>query len=1274
MNKLLSFFLLVFAFGSASASRDNTAQAAPISGKVGVGTYDTQAEFTNVKVVKGTTTLYQSDFTTGMADWATFGGTWDTQNGSLRQTGGEIPAMAWVGDSSWNNYTLTLRARKTGGNEGFLITFGAPGNISYTWWNIGGWGNTKHGLQVPGITTPEVGGSIQTGVWYDIKVQLDGSHVRCYLNGALIQQATRIVDFNERGERIQEIQNSAGYQLLSQAEKDSFIELFNRSIYLGAAARDTFNAMPGTAEFASLDDDAQVAIIRAINRKRLTFNTGYGFGGDAYRDQTIINSMDAAVMQYNAYGVFDKHVTANNDPGVPTADANYDGWMRFGQQMSYRTALHELAHTLGVGTYWAWRNFMANGIWTGMYTTAQVKQFDGADAVIRDAGIHFYPYGLNYDNESSPVNDYRHVMIVAAMRRDMGIANTLWMPSSTSVPNGTYRLMPRHAQASGLEVQSSNPANGAPTDISAYTGAANQNFLLDLQTDGTYRIRTSLVGKRPLELPYGIADNGNQIKLWDDNGNSAQRWYLVPMGDGWYKIAPKNNIGKSMDVAGGPGGTADGTIVQSWDYLDGTNQQWRFVPVSTTSVTNGTYRLTPRHAPNSALSVKDSNLFNGAQLDIRAYAGGANQKFLLDLLGDGSYRMRTSLAGNRSLDLFNGDTANGTKINLWDDNDGAMQHWYFFPSDDGWYHIAPKLNTDKAMDVLGGPPATGDGSIVNNWDYLGGTNQQWSLIPIDNNSAPVLSDVTLTPTSPKTNSVLAPTFTTNDADNDKVTVSYVWKKNGTVIQDESGKSLDLSKSGNGDKGDKITVTMIATDGVDSSPASTSQSVTIANSSPVVTQVTLTPTQPLVTQTLTAAVQATDADGDTLTYSYVWKKNGNIINGETTPKLNLLKPGNGAGGDTITVIITAKDGETNGESVTSEAVTVTKIINSAPCLVSVLPAMSSDIVGAKRTFAIRAIDSDGASDIESVWLLINDRLNWSEGATLIYVPDAATPSKGLLYLRQGDAFLAPVPVGTGTNSSAVLDNGAVSITAKEATVSVLDTAITVTLPLTIREGLSGENTLFGRVQDRQYAVDDASLAGDQGYVRSGFYTVTSQFVAPTNSAPTVGALTPSATSTTLTSGGIAPAPQNFVLQVKDAEGMADIDTVWFLAAKTRSWGNSATFVYVARTKRLYLRSDDGSQWLGGGIIGFPGTIENSQVRLNLAKVTVALSNDGKGFALTLPLEAKRGLLGSNKIWLRAQDKQGATTLTGDDQGYVAAGTWNVTQSADTGSSKLSNGRS
>ena len=139
------------------------------------------------------------------------------------------------------------------------------------------------------------------------------------------------------------------------------------------------------------------------------------------RKKRIIDAMDTAVALYNKVGVFKKELTANNSPGTPTADANYAGWINFGGSINARVALHEIGHTLGIGTHENWQANIKDGKWTGKHALEQLREFDGKDAVLSADRMHFWPYGLNFDSESNKENDVRHVKMVLAMRKDMGI-------------------------------------------------------------------------------------------------------------------------------------------------------------------------------------------------------------------------------------------------------------------------------------------------------------------------------------------------------------------------------------------------------------------------------------------------------------------------------------------------------------------------------------------------------------------------------------------------------------------------------------------------------------------------------------------------------------------------------------------------------------------------------------------------------------------------------------------------------------------------------------
>jgi hypothetical protein len=93
------------------------------AGRIGVGTWKTQAEFKDIRVEKDGKVLLQSDFTTDMKGWRRVDGAWEVVEGALRQTGDAQGARILAGDPQWTDYTLSLKARKLGGMQGFLILF-----------------------------------------------------------------------------------------------------------------------------------------------------------------------------------------------------------------------------------------------------------------------------------------------------------------------------------------------------------------------------------------------------------------------------------------------------------------------------------------------------------------------------------------------------------------------------------------------------------------------------------------------------------------------------------------------------------------------------------------------------------------------------------------------------------------------------------------------------------------------------------------------------------------------------------------------------------------------------------------------------------------------------------------------------------------------------------------------------------------------------------------------------------------------------------------------
>jgi hypothetical protein len=142
----------------------------------------------------------------------------------------------------------------------------------------------------------------------------------------------------------------------------------------------------------------------------------------ADKKDSIREAIRFAVKKYNRYANYDTHVYVAYDKNVPTADANYNGRIRFGGSISSRVAIHEMGHILGVGTYWKWNENISGGLWKG---AAAKSLYSSYNAVLNADRMHFWPYGLNYDTELTGEEDIRrHVHAVGAMRQDMGLSNT----------------------------------------------------------------------------------------------------------------------------------------------------------------------------------------------------------------------------------------------------------------------------------------------------------------------------------------------------------------------------------------------------------------------------------------------------------------------------------------------------------------------------------------------------------------------------------------------------------------------------------------------------------------------------------------------------------------------------------------------------------------------------------------------------------------------------------------------------------------------------------
>jgi hypothetical protein len=213
------------------------------------------------------------------------------------------------------------------------------------------------------------------------------------------------------------------------------------------------------------------------------------------------------------------------------------------------------------------------------------------------------------------------------------------------------------------------------------------------------------------------------------------------------------------------------------------------------------------------------------------------------------------------------------------------------------------------------------------------------------NSLPTITSVTILPERPNRENDLSLVIQSQDADGDLVHYRCQWIRNDTEIAGESGNVL---KAGSFRKGDMFQVRVIPSDGKGDGKPFLSNPVKILNAAPVVSEVWIEPQMPTIQNDLKVHEKSTDADGDSIFFSYQWEKNGAPLMDERKDMLERVRFKKG---DSISITIVPDDREIMGTPKKSEPV---KIANSAPTIVSSPP---TSIEGIKYLYQVKANDPD-----------------------------------------------------------------------------------------------------------------------------------------------------------------------------------------------------------------------------------------------------------------------------------------------------------------------------
>jgi lipoprotein-anchoring transpeptidase ErfK/SrfK len=282
-----------------------------------------------------------------------------------------------------------------------------------------------------------------------------------------------------------------------------------------------------------------------------------------------------------------------------------------------------------------------------------------------------------------------------------------------TVEDGTYVIASHQNGFKVLDVSGGSAKSKANIQLYDANGSNAQKFdvkwVASDDEDGGYYLIVNKGSGKVVDICGGADADGTNIWQYDQNGTDAQKWEILPAGDGAYYILAKKN-GKVIDVQ--YGSMKNGTNI--WLYSkNGTKaQKFNFLKsAANVSVKDGVYTIVSKLDDQKVLDISGGSMGSGANLQLYKNNGTNAQKFIITKTG-GTYRV-TSLNSGMTLDIAGGSIQSGTNVRQYFNNNTAAQRWVLRHTGDGTCYLVAGNNGANVLDVSGGKTADG----TNLWVY-----------------------------------------------------------------------------------------------------------------------------------------------------------------------------------------------------------------------------------------------------------------------------------------------------------------------------------------------------------------------------------------------------------------------------------------------------------------------------------------------------------------------------------------------------------------------------
>lgn len=291
--------------------------------------------------------------------------------------------------------------------------------------------------------------------------------------------------------------------------------------------------------------------------------------------------------------------------------------------------------------------------------------------------------------------------------------------NKVTIPDGEYYINSTMAPASGVDLRGGGTTSGTVTQLYRGDGVAAQKFVFARQSDGSYVIKNAASG-RVLDVSGGQAANSAKVQLWDENGSTAQRWFIRDSGSGYYLQSALGNW--VLDINGGS--SANGTAITLYTPNGTDAQKFMLASTDESGIIEGLpVSVTLADNDGFGLDVTGGSLDDGAAAQLYAKNGTDAQLFVFKRTGNGVYSIQNVKSG-KMLDVWSGSVSDSAKVDQYQDNGTAAQRWCVRSYGNKGVSLV-SFKSGKALDVRSGVIASGTPLQI--YSANGTAAQRWRL-------------------------------------------------------------------------------------------------------------------------------------------------------------------------------------------------------------------------------------------------------------------------------------------------------------------------------------------------------------------------------------------------------------------------------------------------------------------------------------------------------------------------------------------------------------------